>query len=105
MTVLTPEDDVFVGGDLAETITALAGNDSLVMGGGNDTVFGSGGMDTIFGGDGDDSLLYAQGFDQERGEPIAGTDGARAPFFSPDGAWIGFLGGDGRPDVPGATPK
>jgi eukaryotic-like serine/threonine-protein kinase len=29
-------------------------------------------------------------FDEDVTTPIAGTEGARVPFFSPDGAWIGF---------------
>ncbi len=29
-------------------------------------------------------------------EPIAGTVGGHAPFFSPDGAWIGYFTDDGR---------
>ena len=28
---------------------------------------------------------------EHRGRPLAGTDGALAPFFSPDGAWVGFI--------------
>ncbi len=29
-------------------------------------------------------------------EPMAGTEGAVAPFFSPDGKWIGYITTDGR---------
>ena len=29
-------------------------------------------------------------------DPIAGTDGGVAPFFSPDGAWIGYVTTDGK---------
>ena len=32
----------------------------------------------------------------DRGERIRGTDGGSAPFFSPDGAWIGYFTRDGR---------
>jgi serine/threonine-protein kinase len=32
---------------------------------------------------------------EHRATPLAGTDGAVAPFFSPDGAWVGFIM-DGR---------
>ena len=28
--------------------------------------------------------------------PMAGTDGALSPFFSPDGQWVGYLSADGR---------
>jgi Tol biopolymer transport system component len=34
--------------------------------------------------------LYARPFDQPAATVIPGTDGAVAPFFSPDGQWIGF---------------
>ncbi len=34
--------------------------------------------------------LWLRGIDQLQARPIAGTEDARHPFFSPDGAWIGF---------------
>jgi hypothetical protein len=39
------------------------------------------------------SRLYLHRLDQDHAEPIAGTEGASIPFFSPDGAWIGFIVG------------
>ena len=55
------------------------------------------GRELIYVGRSEDgsSLLFRHrlaGFDPP--EPIAGTDGAIHPFFSPDGAWIGFLAGN-----------
>jgi len=44
------------------------------------------------------SLLYVRRLDQLRATPLAGTEGARGPFFSPDGQWIGFF-------TPGTTGK
>jgi serine/threonine protein kinase len=39
----------------------------------------------------DDHLqLYIRRMDQPEPTPMAGTEGARAPFFSPDGQWVGF---------------
>src|SRR4029434_8043288 len=35
--------------------------------------------------------LYLQEFDKSAPKPIAGTEGAYGPFFSPDGRWIGFF--------------
>ena len=35
--------------------------------------------------------LYLRPIDQFVGQPIEGTEGARAPSFSPDGRWIGFF--------------
>ena len=37
--------------------------------------------------------LYVRRLDELRATPLAGTDGARDPFFSPDGSWIAFLSG------------
>ena len=34
--------------------------------------------------------LYIRGLDQAEAQPISGTEGARGPFLSPDGVWIGF---------------
>ena len=39
------------------------------------------------------SQLYVRRLDQLEATPLAGTSGARAPFFSPDGRWIGFFAG------------
>ncbi len=35
--------------------------------------------------------LYHRSLAQAEPEPIAGTDGATAPFFSPDGNWVAFF--------------
>ncbi|HEY1483830.1 MAG TPA: protein kinase, partial [Candidatus Acidoferrum sp.] len=35
--------------------------------------------------------LYLRPFDQQTGTPVAGTENAVQPFFSPDGQWIGFF--------------
>jgi serine/threonine-protein kinase len=37
------------------------------------------------------SQLYVRHLDRLDATPLAGTDGARNPFFSPDGQWIGFF--------------
>src|SRR5262249_14839414 len=34
--------------------------------------------------------LYVRRLDQLRAVPLAGTEHASSPFFSPDGQWIGF---------------
>ena len=36
-------------------------------------------------------MLFRRVLDGNRPEPIAGTQGGIAPFFSPDGQWIGFF--------------
>ncbi|PWT83157.1 MAG: hypothetical protein C5B57_07435 [Blastocatellia bacterium] len=35
--------------------------------------------------------FFMRRFDTLESQPIAGTEGARGPFLSPDGAWIGFI--------------
>src|SRR5207249_4535567 len=35
--------------------------------------------------------LYLRKMDTFESRPIPGTEGGRAPFFSPDGKWLGFL--------------
>ena len=37
--------------------------------------------------------LYVRALDQLAGTPLAGTEGAQAPFFSADGTWVGFQSG------------
>ena len=39
---------------------------------------------------GDDSHLYLRRLDTFEAVQVPGTEGARAPFFSPDGQWVGF---------------
>lgn len=39
--------------------------------------------------------LYLRSMDQAEAKPMAGTEGAASPFFSPDGQWIGFFA-DGK---------
>jgi serine/threonine-protein kinase len=38
--------------------------------------------------------LFRRALDQIEAVPIAGTEGALFPFFSPDGQWIGFFAGN-----------
>ena len=39
------------------------------------------------------SQLYVRRLDALQATPLSGTDGARNPFFSPDGQWIAFFAG------------
>jgi serine/threonine-protein kinase len=49
------------------------------------------GRDLVYiGWRGGTSQLYRRSMDQLDASPIQGTEGARAPFFSPDGEWVGF---------------
>ena len=62
------------------------------------------GRTVIFVGrkDGAPPQLYRRALDAERAEPIPETEGADAPFFSPDGQWIGFFSGFELRKVPAA---
>jgi len=40
-----------------------------------------------------DTLLFVRRLEQLQAAPLSGTDGARNPFFSPDGQWIAFFAG------------
>jgi serine/threonine-protein kinase len=44
---------------------------------------------------GESTRLFVRALDQLSSTPLAGSDGAQQPFFSPDGQWIGFFA-DGR---------
>ena len=45
----------------------------------------------IAGTDATGQRLYQRTLDRLEATPLAGTEGALCPFFSPDGAWIGFF--------------
>ena len=44
--------------------------------------------------------LYLRSMQESQGTPVPGTEGARHPFFSPDGAWVGFVAGGKLQKVP-----
>ena len=46
--------------------------------------------------------LYVRGLDHAEATPVPGTEGARGPFLSPDGAWIGFWADNKLKKVPTA---
>ena len=45
----------------------------------------------VAGTDGDTERLYRRTFDRPEASPLDGTEGGTSPFFSPDGAWVGFF--------------
>lgn len=47
----------------------------------------------VFASEGADGVrrLFARRLDQAKATPLAKTEGAFEPFFSPDGQWVGFL--------------
>jgi serine/threonine protein kinase len=46
--------------------------------------------------------IYLRAFDTLEAKPLAGTDGASSPFFSPDAKWIGFFAGGKLKKVAGS---
>jgi serine/threonine-protein kinase len=48
----------------------------------------------------DREQLYVRDLSELNASPLAGTTGARQPFFSPDGKWIAFFSPDGLMKVP-----
>jgi Tol biopolymer transport system component len=44
----------------------------------------------------DSTQLFLRPIDQLDAQPIPGTVGARMPFFSPDGEWVGFVSSEGE---------
>ena len=79
-------------------VTAEIGADvSLVDALGASAILSPDGMTLVFVGaenTASSSLsLYVRRLDQLRATPMAGTEGALQPFFSPDGRWIAFFSG------------
>jgi serine/threonine-protein kinase len=50
--------------------------------------------------------LFLRPLDQQKSEPVKGTEGGRYPFFSPDGLWVGFFADNAVKKVllPGGEP-
>ncbi len=53
-----------------------------------------------------ESRLFIRELDNVAARPVAGTEGAHSPFFSPDGEWIGFFSSNRlfRVSVAGGSP-
>ena len=51
-------------------------------------------MLAFVGGSSSSRKLYVRRLDAAVATPVAGTDGASSPFFSPDGQWLAFVSND-----------
>ncbi|HYN40849.1 MAG TPA: protein kinase, partial [Thermoanaerobaculia bacterium] len=72
----------------------LPTSQELVIGGNSTFVFSPDGGSLVFSGrTGGRQSLFRRDLGEREAVPIPGTDGADAPFFSPDGQWIGFVSG------------
>jgi len=59
------------------------------------------GREVVFVGEREGRQLYRMRLDAPGGiEPIPGTEGGRAPFYSPSGQWIGFVAGNSLFKIP-----
>jgi len=76
--------DVDLGPDVS--LGSPVGSDVIISPDGTRLVYVSG------------SRLFTRRLDQPKATELAGTEGAAAPFFSPDGQWVGFF-------VPGKLKK
>lgn len=80
------------GPPLVHLAVALPEGDSLVSGPGSSVAVSPDGRRLAYAAvRRDTSRLYLRPLDAAEAEPIPGTEGARAPFFSPDGAWVAFF--------------
>jgi serine/threonine protein kinase/Tol biopolymer transport system component len=79
----------------------LAPNQELGSGGNTPLVFSPDGSTLVFAGREDGRIrLLRRRLSGSQAVPIAGTDNPTAPFFSPDGRWIGFAASDHLRKVP-----
>jgi serine/threonine-protein kinase len=88
-------------------VSAELGTDaSLVLfqlGQGNATILSPDGAMLAFTAqqrEGEPRQIYVRRLDQLRAAPLAGTDGALNPFFSPDSQWIAFFAGGKLKKIP-----
>jgi Tol biopolymer transport system component len=73
---------------------ALPENLSVWLGRGSSVAISPDSTRIVFvGSSGGGTQLYVRALDREEITPIAGTEAATDPFFSPDGEWVGFGAG------------
>ena len=79
----------------------LGASRELVTGANSVVVFSPDGRSlVVLGRENGRRSLFRRELGQREGTPIPGTDNADAPFFSPDGRWIGFAAGGQLMKVP-----
>lgn len=73
----------------------LPSSEELVPGPARSLAVSGDGRTLVYVGQQSGGLLFQRSLDALEAFPIPGTEGARNPFFSPDGEWVGFFA-DGR---------
>ncbi|MCH7717336.1 MAG: protein kinase [Gemmatimonadetes bacterium] len=77
-------------GDVSSFIVPVAGGHRMLGGLYASLTLSPDGRTLVYGAQG---RLHVRPLARFESEPLAGTEGASVPFFSPDGQWIGFLQG------------
>ena len=77
----------------------LAGGSDVRVGNGRPAISPDGHTLVFSGVRGGAQMLFWRALDDSVFHPIPGTENAAAPFFSPDGTWIGFFAGAGLQKV------
>jgi eukaryotic-like serine/threonine-protein kinase len=76
------------------TVVTLPPQTSIAAGRGSSIALSPDGRTLVFAGQIDKTVrLFVRPLDKFEAVPLAGTEDAAHPFFSPDGRWIGFFAG------------
>lgn len=83
------------GGDVARFTLAIPSSQRFVSATGPGIALSPDGKSLVYTGQGEvRRQLYVRQMDQLEASPLPGTEGAYAPFFSPDSQWVGFFSGN-----------
>jgi len=86
---------------VARVVIALPPTDRLALGAQPALAISPDGAHLVYAARrGSATQLYLRPTDRFEATPIAATEGAEGPFFSPDGQWIGFFAGQKMKKVP-----
>jgi len=83
------------GGDVTRFPLAIPSSQRFVSATGPGIALSPDGKSLVYTGQGEvRRQLYVRKMDQLEASPLPGTEGAYAPFFSPDSQWVGFFSGN-----------
>jgi Tol biopolymer transport system component len=95
MLVSLPRRDGVTAAVPVRTTISLPAKTTLALGRGSSVAVSPDGRLVAFTARADNkTLLYLRALDRFEFTPVAGTEDANNPFFSPDGRWIGFFAGE-----------